>query len=264
VGAGALGGFAGGFAGAAINGATFEQSLRAGAIGAATGAAFGYVGSNYAAGSMGNYTGHAVIGCASSMAQGGNCEQGAAAALVGKWVTNNTSGSGWNDFTRGIAAVVSGGVGSMITGGSFENGAKTAAYGYLFNQMSRPRPPRIGPGLNYPQYQDTDENKAQALQMRADAAAMADTVSTGAAYAAAGCAATVVCAPAVPTLLAVGTGAGFAKDLIFSPNIQAWSVDAVIDVSITYTGKALHVPLLITTPIAEGMKNSKEAQQWKK
>jgi hypothetical protein len=125
----------GGFAGAAINGATFEQSLRAGAIGAATGAAFGYVGSNYAAGSMGNYTGHAVIGCASSIAQGGNCEQGAAAALVGKWVTNNTSGSGWNDFTRGIAAVVSGGVGSMITGGSFENGAKTAAYGYLFNHM---------------------------------------------------------------------------------------------------------------------------------
>jgi hypothetical protein len=60
---------------------------------------------------------------------------GAAAALVGKWVTNNTSGSGWNDFTRGIAAVVSGGVGSMITGGSFENGVKTAAYGYLFNQL---------------------------------------------------------------------------------------------------------------------------------
>jgi hypothetical protein len=112
-----------------------KMKTQSSAIGAATGAAFGYVGSNYAAGSMGNYTGHAVIGCASSMAQGGNCEQGAAAALVGKWVTNNTSGSGWNDFTSGVAAVVSGGVGSMITGGSFENGAKTAAYGYLFNQL---------------------------------------------------------------------------------------------------------------------------------
>ena len=38
-----------------------------------------------------------------------------------------------SDLGRGIATVVAGGVGSVIGGGKFENGAVTAAYGYLFN-----------------------------------------------------------------------------------------------------------------------------------
>jgi hypothetical protein len=34
------------------------------------------------------------------------------------------------------ATVVAGGVGSVIAGGKFENGAQTAAFGYLFNHLS--------------------------------------------------------------------------------------------------------------------------------
>jgi hypothetical protein len=34
-----------------------------------------------------------------------------------------------------LITIVACGVGSVIAGGKFENGAKTAAYGYLFNQM---------------------------------------------------------------------------------------------------------------------------------
>jgi hypothetical protein len=36
----------------------------------------------------------------------------------------------------------------MITGGSFENGAKTAAYGYLFNQMSQVWKAAFSGGVN--------------------------------------------------------------------------------------------------------------------
>lgn len=75
------------------------------------------------------------LGCASSLASGGGsdgCAKGAASAVFGKWVTNSTSqwGVGIAQFT---AATVAGGVTSRIMGGSFENGATTAAYGYLFN-----------------------------------------------------------------------------------------------------------------------------------
>jgi hypothetical protein len=41
-----------------------------------------------------------------------------------------------SDLAKGIAATVAGGVGSVITGGKFENGAATAAFGYLFNHMA--------------------------------------------------------------------------------------------------------------------------------
>jgi hypothetical protein len=39
--------------------------------------------------------------------------------------------------------VMVGGLGSVLTGGTFENGAKTAAYGYLFNALSQAARARI-------------------------------------------------------------------------------------------------------------------------
>jgi RHS repeat-associated protein len=135
---GAVGGFVGSALGAAMNGASLEDSLKAGIIGGITGAAFAGVGFSWKAGSFQNYLGHAVVGCGSSLASGGGsegCARGAASALIGKAVTVNTSGDNWNDFTRGVAATVSGGVTSRVMGGSFESGAQTAAYGYLFNQV---------------------------------------------------------------------------------------------------------------------------------
>jgi hypothetical protein len=82
------------------------------------------------------YLAHAAVGCASSLAGGGGsegCARGAASAVIGKAVTNLTQswGVGVAQFT---AATVAGGVTSRVMGGSFESGARTAAYGYLFNQ----------------------------------------------------------------------------------------------------------------------------------
>ena len=86
----------------------------------------GYVGARRPAPSMMNYAGHAVVGCASAEAQGGNCARGAAAQLASKWATINTKGNP-------VAAVIAGGTVSVIGGGKFANGAITAAAGYLFN-----------------------------------------------------------------------------------------------------------------------------------
>jgi hypothetical protein len=86
------------------------------------------------ANSYARYFAHAGAGCVSAAAGGGNCGQGAVSAVFGKFATNaldaNPDLSGAYHFA---ATVVAGGVGSVIAGGKFENGAKTAAYGYLFN-----------------------------------------------------------------------------------------------------------------------------------
>jgi hypothetical protein len=88
------------------------------------------------ANSYARYLAHAGAGCVSSAAGGGNCGQGAVAAVFGKYATNATENWGVG-VAQFAAAVVAGGVGSVIGGGKFENGAKTAAYGYLFNQLMR-------------------------------------------------------------------------------------------------------------------------------
>jgi RHS repeat-associated protein len=126
-------GAAGGFAGGAVSTGTLNGALN----GALTGAAFGAVGANFDAGTPGSYIGHAAVGCASSVLGGGKCGSGAVAAVFGKYVTNQLEG--WNPqginaaLARGVAATVAGGVGSVIAGGKFENGAITAAFGYLYN-----------------------------------------------------------------------------------------------------------------------------------
>lgn len=130
-----LGGFAGSAVGAAMNGANFEQSMLAGLKGGLTAAAFTWAGGEYKPGTFGSYAAHSIIGCVSSVANGGQCGAGAAAAVFGKWVTVNTQNLG-TGFTQFAVTVTAGGVGSVIGGGKFENGAMTAAYGYLFNQLS--------------------------------------------------------------------------------------------------------------------------------
>lgn len=114
-----------------------NEAFTVGAISLATATAFSYVGANYAAGSWGNYLGHAAVGCVSTVARGGNCGAGAASGVLGKFTTVQTDG--WYVPAQFVATVVAGGVGSVIGGGKFENGAKTAAYGYLFNNcFNRP------------------------------------------------------------------------------------------------------------------------------
>lgn len=116
-------GFVGGFAGSLAATGDLKAALQGGL----TGSAFGYVGSNWRAGTMENYVGHALVGCASSVAMGGKCGNGALAQVVSKYYTIESNGN----FVK---AVVAGGIAAEIAGGRFADGALTASFGYLFNQ----------------------------------------------------------------------------------------------------------------------------------
>ena len=134
---------AGGFQGALARGygASHDDALEAGVVAGITAAAFmaaGKVGNAYGVNSFGQYAAHAVAGCVTSAAGGGQCGQGAVSAVFGKFAGNNLGINGVGlqyDIANGITAVTAGGVGSVLGGGKFANGARTAAYGYLFNQL---------------------------------------------------------------------------------------------------------------------------------
>ncbi|HVA11753.1 MAG TPA: hypothetical protein VNF99_00750, partial [Stellaceae bacterium] len=89
-----------------------------------------------------NVLGHAAIGCAASAAGGGTCQSGAAGAGIAALATPaiatifpNAQTNQWQ-FMGGLIATASvGGISSVAGGGKFENGAVTASFGYLFNEM---------------------------------------------------------------------------------------------------------------------------------
>ena len=132
IGSGALGG-------AASSAFASNGDINAIAVGAVTGAGFGWAGGVGGADSFARYAAHASVGCVSAVASGGSCGAGAASAVFGKYTTNaigDIGGSGISAvIARGVATAVAGGVGAVIAGGSFENGARTAAFGYLFNEL---------------------------------------------------------------------------------------------------------------------------------
>lgn len=100
-----------------------NAGVRAGVISLATSAAFNVVGGFYDTGTYQNVIGHAVVGCASSVASGGSCQSGAAGAALGAMA----------DGYGIVVHMVAGGVGAELGGGKFANGAVMGAYGYLFN-----------------------------------------------------------------------------------------------------------------------------------
>lgn len=134
-----------------LSGGNLSQMLRAGAIAGATAFAFFQVGdiTNAFAGAnpgpLGqhgtptfgtdayfvNVTGHALVGCGSSVASGGSCASGALAGAAG--AAGAPFMSSMNGTERLVASAVLGGVGSVAGGGKFANGAVTGAFGYLFN-----------------------------------------------------------------------------------------------------------------------------------
>lgn len=137
-----------------LSGGNLAQTLKAGLIAGVTAAAFFGVGelTNQFAGANPlpdgghgtptfmsdaygiNVAGHAAVGCASSVASGGECKSGALAAAFGAAAAPamvGMSGAG-----RLVASAVVGGLGSVAGGGKFANGAVTGAFGYLFNQVA--------------------------------------------------------------------------------------------------------------------------------
>lgn len=192
IGAGAQGGtvtliagIAGGAAGGGAAGLVGSGGdIKAAAQGALTGGVFGGIGAYFPGGGPGSYAAHAAAGCASAALQGGDCARGAASQLVSKFVTVQTKG--WDaDVGHFAVAVVAGGTVSAITGGKFENGAYTAAFGYLFNYLSQ-------------------EARARLIGAGAFLGGTAGAVAAG------GCTAGTggVCALGAPTLVAGGIVAG--------------------------------------------------------
>jgi RHS repeat-associated protein len=143
------------FGGAAIatglSGGNLGQVLKAGVIAGATAFAFAGLGvvtpasaaplgsaafnpGNYAA----NVAGSAAIGCLSSVASGGSCASGAAAAAVGSAlspITNSVFPQAQSNLGERIGGTLvqatAGGLASVAGGGKFANGAVTAGFQYL-------------------------------------------------------------------------------------------------------------------------------------
>jgi RHS repeat-associated protein len=120
---------------------SLELALKAGVIAGVTAAAFYGVGEitghNPAFGTAAhaaNVAGHAAVGCASAVAQGAKCGPSALAGAITSFAGPiiNTQ----NRVASFVANTVIGGVAAVAGGGKFENGAFTAAFGYLFNQQA--------------------------------------------------------------------------------------------------------------------------------
>ena len=122
--------FAGG-----VSGAIGTGNLNGALNGAFSGALFFGVGElGFGAGTPRNVIAHAVAGCVSSSAAGGNCRSGALAGGFGEFAGPRIGdlGSVAANVTK---SALLGGVGAVLGGGKFENGATTGAFGYLFNEL---------------------------------------------------------------------------------------------------------------------------------
>ena len=90
-----------------------------------------------------NIAGHAVVGCLSAVASGGRCGAGAIAGAAGA-AASPLVNEAFPDVRTNLAqrlegSAVSGAIGglaSLAGGGKFQDGAVTAAFGYLFNDVA--------------------------------------------------------------------------------------------------------------------------------
>ena len=139
-----------GFASGAISTGNLAGSIQ----GAATGALFAGVGdyvnstgafaangaeSAAGQGSVTSIALHGVAGCVANAAFGAKCGPGAMSAAFSE-VSSGFSGAAnnyWNNNAPGLLiSVVVGGTASTLGGGKFSNGAMTAAYGYIANDLA--------------------------------------------------------------------------------------------------------------------------------
>lgn len=79
---------------------------------------------------------HGVAGCVTTVAAGGKCGPGALSAAFSKTLAVNGMMKADHLIEGTLKAAVAGGIGSMLGGGKFANGAETGAFSYLFNQAA--------------------------------------------------------------------------------------------------------------------------------
>jgi RHS repeat-associated protein len=139
---------------ATFAGASDSQAFKSGVIAGATAYAMSAVGDatstqGYAGDTYGqsvaattnvpaNVAGHALVGCASAAAGGGNCGSGALSGAFGAALSNSGFYSQGNIVVATMQHALAGGIGSVIGGGKFGSGALTGAFGYLFNALMHP------------------------------------------------------------------------------------------------------------------------------
>jgi hypothetical protein len=112
-------------------GGSVEQAATAGIFaGAFTG-----VGTAFAGDSVKLVSAHMLLGCAQGAASGGACGPSALAAGFGKAATIGLDARDFGVIGNGVTTAIVGGTASAIGGGKFANGAKQAAFGYLFNHL---------------------------------------------------------------------------------------------------------------------------------
>ncbi|EGG95113.1 Rhs family protein [gamma proteobacterium IMCC1989] len=135
----AIAGFASGAVSAAVNGGNVLQGALMGGL---TGAVFGGIGIS-GLGNGARVLAHGVAGGALSVIQGGKFGAGFLSAAFAKFATLRLTAAGvYNMANRSFGAIIGrttvsailGGTGSVLGGGKFANGAKTAAFAHLFNQ----------------------------------------------------------------------------------------------------------------------------------
>lgn len=134
----------GGFAAGAITSGTLEGATK-GAFSAALFAGVGDFlnasgsfsgGTNYGEWSAQGIALHSVAGCVTSVTSGGKCGPGALSAAFSQAALPLKSGL--DPYSGTFVSAAIGGTASVLGGGKFANGARTAAYGYLFNCLGHP------------------------------------------------------------------------------------------------------------------------------
>jgi hypothetical protein len=134
-------------AGAAAMGGNLRDVLKAGAIGAASGAAFFGVGTLFrAGGALAGLNGaakvaaqmsiHGTVGGIMSELQGGKFGHGFASAALSKGSSILGGAMKLDTLGNFILTSATGGTASLITGGKFANGAQTAALAFAVNQLA--------------------------------------------------------------------------------------------------------------------------------
>ena len=125
-----------GFASGLIAG---RGDLRTAISGAVTGGIFGFIGDIGIGSNIYEKTAlHAFGGCFSAAFGGGDCKSGALSAGFAEGLGTSGALGGWGKYGNIARNAVIGGTASLASGGKFENGAMTGAFGYLFNKLGHP------------------------------------------------------------------------------------------------------------------------------
>ena len=139
---GVVAGFTAGVFGAVMSGASPGDALEAGAWGALAGGIFGGIGAasaSYGWTSGASVGAHGMAGGILNVLQGGKFGHGFISSGFTKfsslkWISQVQGKNLDGILTRTTMAATVGGTVSKLTGGKFANGARTSAFGYLFNQ----------------------------------------------------------------------------------------------------------------------------------